>query len=550
MSSRTPGWTTWYTKNDQYSKQKLSADLETLRSFYQNRGYLEFTHRVHAGLDHARQGRHLHHHQHQRRRAITVSDVRLAGDLPVPEEDLSGSSRSSRATSIRASCRRRPRASATASAPTATRSPTSTSCPRSTAQSIRRRFTIYVDPGRRVYVRKININGNVKTRDEVIRREMRQLEGGVVRRRAIERSKVRIKRLGYFDDVNIETPPVPGSPDQADVEVTVTEKATGNLLGRRRLFQRRRLCLQRLGRAAEHLRQRQRADRGDQHEQDQPDDLARVHRAVLDRRRDLAHARGLPAQRRSRLRSTCRSTSRRPSAPRCLRRADQRERHGERRLSRRSRRISRCSTTARRSTTSSSTTSATRRTPTSCRPGWSRDTRDNILYPTRGSCRALWARSDCPSATSRTTSQLSEPVVLARVQGFRADAARRRRATAMATAASRCRSSRTSTPAASARSAASRRPRSGRRTSTATRSAASASSSATWSSFYPVLRATNRCARACSSMPARSTSMAEHRNASRMRAVVPLFGGRRRGVEFAGRAAQVQLRMPAQRKAG
>ena len=91
-------------------------------------------------------------------------------------------------------------------------------------------FTFYIDPGRRVYIRRINISGNAKTRDEVIRREMRQLEGAWYDATRIERSKVRLIRLNYFDDVNIETPAVPGSPDQVDIDVTVTEKSTGNLL--------------------------------------------------------------------------------------------------------------------------------------------------------------------------------------------------------------------------------------------------------------------------------------------------------------------------------
>ncbi len=79
-------------------------------------------------------------------------------------------------------------------------------------------------------MRKINISGNPKTRDEVIRREFRQLEGAWYDGPRIERSKVRVKRLGYFEDVNVETPPVPGTPDQVDIEVTVIEKSTGNLL--------------------------------------------------------------------------------------------------------------------------------------------------------------------------------------------------------------------------------------------------------------------------------------------------------------------------------
>jgi outer membrane protein insertion porin family len=97
-------------------------------------------------------------------------------------------------------------------------------------ENARASFTFYVDPGRRAYVRKINISGNAKTRDEVIRREFRQLEDAWYDGPRIERSKVRVKRLGYFEDVNVETPPVPGTADQVDVEVSVTEKSTGNLL--------------------------------------------------------------------------------------------------------------------------------------------------------------------------------------------------------------------------------------------------------------------------------------------------------------------------------
>src|SRR5436190_1617769 len=152
ISLTTPGWFTWYTKNDQYSKQKLSGDLETLRSYYQNRGYLEFN--------------------------IESTQVSIT-----PDRDKSTAS-----------------------------------------------FTFFVDPGRRAYVRKINISGNPKTRDEVIRREFRQLEGAWYDGPRIERSKTRVKRLGFFDDVNIETPPVPGTSDQVDIDVTVTEKSTGNLL--------------------------------------------------------------------------------------------------------------------------------------------------------------------------------------------------------------------------------------------------------------------------------------------------------------------------------
>ncbi|HVE51715.1 MAG TPA: outer membrane protein assembly factor BamA [Casimicrobiaceae bacterium] len=232
MTLTTPGWTTWYTKNDQYSKQKLSADLETLRSFYQDRGYLEFavdSTQVSISPD---------------RENITITinitegplykigDVRLAGELMIDEAELRRLIRvkpgdtfsrgrlqaSTKDISDRLGAEGYAFANVNA-VPDVDRATNTAS------------FTFFVDPGRRVYVRKVNISGNTKTRDEVIRREVRQLEGAWYDGPRIERSKVRIRRLGFFEpDINIETPPVPGSPDQIDLEITVTEKSTGNLL--------------------------------------------------------------------------------------------------------------------------------------------------------------------------------------------------------------------------------------------------------------------------------------------------------------------------------
>jgi outer membrane protein insertion porin family len=90
-------------------------------------------------------------------------------------------------------------------------------------------FTIFVDPGRRVYVRRVNIAGNQKTQDEVVRRELRQLESSWYSLEKIARSKERLQRTGYFSEVNVETPAVPGTSDQVDVNVTVTERNTGTL---------------------------------------------------------------------------------------------------------------------------------------------------------------------------------------------------------------------------------------------------------------------------------------------------------------------------------
>src|SRR5207249_1316711 len=91
-------------------------------------------------------------------------------------------------------------------------------------------FTFLIDPGRRVYVRRINVVGNARTRDEVVRREMRQLEGSFFDSQKLQLSKQRIDKTGYFSEVEVETPAVPGTTDQVDVTVRVKEKPTGAVL--------------------------------------------------------------------------------------------------------------------------------------------------------------------------------------------------------------------------------------------------------------------------------------------------------------------------------
>ncbi len=91
-------------------------------------------------------------------------------------------------------------------------------------------FTLFIDPGRRVYVNRVNVAGNTKTRDEVVRREIRQMEGAYYDAEKINRSRDRLNRLGFFNEVNIETPGVSGTTDQVDVNVSVAEKSTGNVM--------------------------------------------------------------------------------------------------------------------------------------------------------------------------------------------------------------------------------------------------------------------------------------------------------------------------------
>ena len=211
MSQRTPGWLTWYSKLDQYSRDRLSADLETVRSYYQNQGYLEFSiDSTQVQITPDRRDIFITINVSEGER-YTVSDVRFAGDLLLPEADL------------RRLLRLKPGEEGYAFANV-------NAVPEINKEKRTASFTFFVDPGRRVYVRRINVAGNTRTRDEVIRREIRQFEGGWYNAEALTRSRRRVDRLGYFSEVNIETPAVPGATDQVDVNVSVVERSTGNLL--------------------------------------------------------------------------------------------------------------------------------------------------------------------------------------------------------------------------------------------------------------------------------------------------------------------------------
>ncbi len=228
---RTPGWLTWWTKNDQYSKQKLTADLEALRSHYLNRGYLEFTiDSTQVSITPDKKDIYISVNVTEGEK-YTVSGYKIAGDLPVPEKDLDALvglkagdvfSREKLNESVKKMGDRLGNdgfAFANVNA-----------APEIDKAKHQVAFTFLVDPGRKVYVRRIEIAGNNKTQDQVIRREMRQPEGAVYAADKINRSRERIERLGYFSETNLETPSVPGTTDQVDVNVSVTEKSTGNIL--------------------------------------------------------------------------------------------------------------------------------------------------------------------------------------------------------------------------------------------------------------------------------------------------------------------------------
>ena len=228
---RTPGWLTWYTKNDQYSRQKLQADLENLRSYYMNRGYLDFSiDSTQVSITPDKLAIYITVNISEGEK-YTVSNIRFGGELLVSEEELRKlvaikpgepfSREKLTETSKKVVDRLGNEGYAFANANTV---PEVDRDKRSVA------FTIMVDPGRRVYVRRINIVGNTRTRDEVVRREMRQLEGAFYDAAKLQLSKQRIDKTQHFAEVQIETPPVPGATDQVDVTVRVKERPTGNIL--------------------------------------------------------------------------------------------------------------------------------------------------------------------------------------------------------------------------------------------------------------------------------------------------------------------------------
>jgi len=228
---RTPGWLTWYTKHDQYSRQRLSADLETLRSHYLDQGYLDFNiESTQVSITPDRKDIYITINISEGEK-YTVSDVRIGGQMLVPEEELEKLLRIgpgdvfSRQRLIESQ-----KAIADRLGNDGYAFANANAVPQVDREKRTVAFTLLIDPGRRVYVRRINVVGNSKTRDEVVRREMRQLEGAYYDASKIQLSRRRIDRTRYFSDVAVDTAPVEGRPDQVDVTYTVEERSTGALM--------------------------------------------------------------------------------------------------------------------------------------------------------------------------------------------------------------------------------------------------------------------------------------------------------------------------------
>jgi outer membrane protein insertion porin family len=227
---RTPGWLTWYTKHDQYSRQRLAADLETLRSHYLDQGYLDFNiESTQVSITPERKDIYITVNISEGEK-YTVSEVRIGGQALVPKQELEKLLRIgpgdvfSRQRLIESQ-----KAIADRLGNDGYAFANANAVPEVDREKRTVAFTLLVDPGRRVYVRRINVVGNSKTRDEVVRREMRQLEGAYYDASKIQLSRRRIDRTRYFSEVAVDTAPVESRPDQVDVTYTVEERSTGSL---------------------------------------------------------------------------------------------------------------------------------------------------------------------------------------------------------------------------------------------------------------------------------------------------------------------------------
>jgi outer membrane protein insertion porin family len=227
---KTSNWLSFFRNDDKYAREKLSGDLERLRSYYLDRGYINMdiaSTQVSITPDKKHVYITVNVAEGEKYR---VGEVKLSGDLRVPEEEIRALllakkgqvfSRKVMTTTSELITRRLGNEGYTFA--------NVNGVPEARDEDHTVSITFMVDPGKRAYVNRINFRGNTKTEDEVLRREMRQIEGGWASTYLIDQSKTRLERLGFFKEVNVETPQVPGTDDQIDVNYSVEEQASGSI---------------------------------------------------------------------------------------------------------------------------------------------------------------------------------------------------------------------------------------------------------------------------------------------------------------------------------
>lgn len=227
---KTTGWFSFFTNDDKYSREKLTGDLETLSSWYLDRGYLQFSiDSTQVSVSPDKKAVYITANVTEGEK-FTVSAVDLSGDLVLPESDLKryvlvaeGQTFSQQlVTSTEEFMTRRLGNEGYNFAKV-------TGIPEINEDDNTVALKFFVDPGKRTYVRRISFKGNQKTADDVLRREMRQMESAPASAAAIEQSRIRLERLGYFSKATVDTPEVAGHDDLIDVDFTVEEQSSGSI---------------------------------------------------------------------------------------------------------------------------------------------------------------------------------------------------------------------------------------------------------------------------------------------------------------------------------
>ncbi len=227
---KTSNWLSFFKNDDKYAREKLSGDLERLRSYYLDRGYINMD-ITSTQVSMTPDKKHIYITVNiYEGPKYTVREVKLSGELKVPEDQVQSLllvqkgqvfSRKLMTSTSELITRRLGNEGYTFA--------NVSGVPKVNEQDHTVDVIFSVDPGKRAYVNRINFRGNTKTDDQVLRREMRQMEGGWASTYLIDQSKVRLERLGYFKEVNVETPAVAGVDDQLDVNYAVQEQASGSI---------------------------------------------------------------------------------------------------------------------------------------------------------------------------------------------------------------------------------------------------------------------------------------------------------------------------------
>ena len=224
------GLWSWLTSNDKYSREKLTGDIETLETWYLDRGYLAFEIKnTQVSVSPNKESVYITINIDEGE-TYKISEIELSGELKLPESEI-------RSMILMAKGMRFSQALMTTSSELITRRYGNEGYtfakvegyPELNKEDKTAKVTFVLMPGMRAYVRRIDFRGNTKTQDEVLRREMRQMEGSSANNSLIDLSKVRLERLGYFKQVEVETIPVPGVNDQIDVVYTVEEQPSGSV---------------------------------------------------------------------------------------------------------------------------------------------------------------------------------------------------------------------------------------------------------------------------------------------------------------------------------